>query len=362
MSQPYRITSLESLWGDVDELLRAVYVREWGKRLAPAAELGLPPSHKTLLAIGQGQVVGTISILLGESLGAEERARFSLAHFGSALAPSQLALGSRMAIAPALRSGELALDLVREVVGWAARLGVRLLFIASQPYLLGKYRQLGFRPYRAAVSDEAGGLLVPLVLDLADQRGLSAQGSPLAAVVADEPELSAELRRRIEETPTYAERARPASEGWAELEREGGLLRVLAEAGGSGLAKRSWLLRCAPGEWLIAAGQAVRTLYVVLAGELALGQDGQRRVAPGEVAGELSYLLDVRQTQAVRAGEHGAHLLAIPLRAFRGEADAALAQAFLDALARTLGRQRAAQPLDLSTPTPNLKVPHERTG
>lgn len=361
MSKPYAITTLESLWSRTDELLQAVYVREWGKRLAPSAELGLPLSQRTLLAIGGGEVVGTVSLLLGQRLGEEERERFSLSHFEPALPPRQFAVGSRMATAPTHRAGELALDLVRELVQLGAQLGVRLLFIASQPYLLDKYRGLGFCSYRPSVSDPQGGLLVPLVLDLADRRGLIARGSPLADAVADEPERSAELQALIAATPGYAERALPAQGRWEELTREGrGVLPALAPASDSRLAQRAWLLPCAPGEWVVAAGQAVRTLYVVLEGELRLGAEGQRVVGPGQVAGELSYLLDVRQTHSIRAGEQGALLLAVPLRAFRGEAEAPLAQSFLNALAHTIGRQRAAQPMTFpeafSHPNPNLKV------
>lgn len=342
MSSAYTITSVEELRAGAGELLQRVYVDEWGKRQAPAVRRARRASSRMLIAVDRGGVVGTARLTLGSALPAEEQRRLRLEHFASALPLDHLAVGGRLAVAAHLRSSGLSLDLVKASVSAAVEAGVRLLFTACQPHLLNLYDQLGFTPYGPVTSREGVGVLVPVVLDLTDRARLIRRGSPLQDLVL--PAASERtLRDVITSTPGHEARCLLSRELGEVLDQVGagaGPLAHLDPTVAAALLRRAHLVPCGPDDLVVSRGQAVRTLYLVLDGRLHLVDAGRDVdvVARGGFAGEVSYLLGVRQRHDLRAGPEGARLLALPVAAFADRAgDEPAAEAFLMLLVATIG-------------------------
>ncbi len=339
MSAPYAITTVEELRAGVGELLLRVYVDEWGKQLPPTtSRRARRAPSRTLIAIDRGRVVGTARLTLGSSLPADEQRRLRLDHFAAALPLEQTAVGGRLAIDAPLRASGLALDLVRASTRAALDVGVRLLFTACQPHLLNLYGQLGFSPYAPVVSKDGVGVLAPLVLDLTDRERLAERGSPLQDLVA--PGASpATLRGVITSTPGHAARCRGPDE-LADLFDGPGPLSQLAPTVASALRRSAHLVPVGAGDLLVSRGQAVRTLYLVLDGSIHVVDEGEvlHVVERGGFAGEVSYLLGVRQRRDLYAGPDGARLLALPVAAF---ADEVAAEAFLMILVDAVERRRS---------------------
>lgn len=339
MSAPYTITTVEELRAGVGELLLRVYVDEWGKQLppAPSRRARRAPS-RTLIALDRGRVVGTARLTLGSSLPADEQRRLRLEHFAAALPLEQTAVGGRLAIAAPLRASGLALDLVKASARAAVESGVRLLFTACQPHLLNLYGQLGFSPYAPVVSKEGVGVLAPVVLDLTDRERLVRRGSPLQDVVVGEASART-LRDVITSTPGHEARCRGPDELGDVFEGPGPLSQ-LAPTVASALRRSAHLVPVGPGDLVVSRGQAVRTLYLVLDGTIHVVDAGEpvQVVERGGFAGEVSYLLGVRQRHDLYAGPDGARLLALPVAAF---ADEVAAEAFLMILVDALRRRRS---------------------
>lgn len=339
MSSPYTITTVDELRAGVGELLQRVYVDEWGKHLASAPRRVRRASSRTMIAVDQGRVVGTARLTLGSTLPTDEQQRFRLEHFVSAVPLDQTAVGGRLAVAAHLRSSGLALDLVRASVNAAAETGVRLVFTACQPHLLNLYGQLGFTPYGPVVSKAGVGVLAPVVLDLTDRERLASFAVWKDLVL---PAAGRALRDVITSTPGHERRCRLS----AELAEVLGAspLDDLDPTVVSTLLRSAHLVPCGPDELVVSRGQAVRTLYLVLDGSIRVVSEGKvvDAVSRGGFAGEVSYLLGVRQRHDLHAGPEGARLLALPVQAFSGCAEAeAAAEAFLLIMVESIIARRA---------------------
>lgn len=341
MSTPYTITTVEDLRAETGALLLRVYVEEWGKGLPPPARRARRASSRTLIAIDRGRVVGTARLTLGSALPADEQRRFALEHFATALPLEQTAVGGRLAVAAPLRASGLSLDLVKASVTAAVEAGVRLLFTACQPHLLNLYAQLGFAPYGPVASKDGVGVLVPVVVDLTDRERLDRLGSPLKDLV---PTTGAPtLRDVITSTPGHEARCRLSCELDQVLAETPPLAHVDPKAAAA-LLRSAHLVPVGPGALVVSRGQAVRTLYLVLEGKIHLIDDGRivGVVERGGFAGEVSYLLGVRQRHDLHAGPEGARLLALPVQAFAGRTDGEVAaEAFLMVLVETISARRA---------------------
>lgn len=343
MSSPYTITTVEELRAGVGELLQRVYVDEWGKHLPPAGRRARRASSRTLIAVDRGRVVGTARLTLASVLPHDEQRRLQLEHFASALPLEHLAVGGRLAVAASLRSSGLALDLLKAAVSAAAEVGVRLLFTACQPHLLSLYGQLGFTPYGPTVSEAGVGVLVPVVLDLTDRDRLRRLGSPLQDLALPAASQGT-LRDVITSAPGHEARCRLADE-LPQVLAGAGALDFLDPRVASALLRSAHLVPIGPGDLVVSRGQAVRTLYLVLEGSLHVIDDRggiMDVVERGGVAGEVSYLLGVRQRHDLHAGPEGARLLALPVQAFADRAEGEVAaEAFLRVLVEAIRRRRS---------------------
>jgi hypothetical protein len=78
------------------------------------------------------------------------------------------------------------------------------------------------------------------------------------------------------------------------------------------------VLDLAPGEILFREGDPGDALYVVLANDLSVQRRGARAawIGPGDVTGEVGFVLGTPRTGGIRAGANGARVWRLPRRAF----------------------------------------------
>jgi hypothetical protein len=179
----------------------------------------------------------------------------------------------------------------------------------ATPALLHNYCRLGLRPYGARAVSSTYGLLVPLVGipgDLEHSRRSGAPLYPMLLRLAGEGALSPKDHR-----PLLTPLARPGVELDAAAiaaEIEGvalaqGFLGRLGASTRRALCRQSCLLDVDAGTAVVVRGNHSRDLFVIVRGELevVLGDKVLRRMAPGEVFGEISFFCPAAgQTTTIR--------------------------------------------------------------
>jgi len=87
------------------------------------------------------------------------------------------------------------------------------------------------------------------------------------------------------------------------------------------LAARGGVMELSPGELLVRRGAPARALFVVVQGKVLPADVRRRRVLwPGDVCGEIGFLLRCRRQRTLRGGPLGAMVWRLPFRAvLRGD-------------------------------------------
>ena len=221
--------------------------------------------------------------------------------------------------------------------------GIRIVFGACEPHLISFYAGLQ-RPYgtRNINSPEAG-FLIPLV-------SFHPTPEALRELTAD-GQLPTCVRNVLDSTGTVLS---PLLQGEDEYRRSvGTAIDALAESVLDGLAadeldailRRSNVITCRAGDRLLKTGGSARNAFVVLAGSLAVSRDGTPvgTVGPGEVVGEMAYLLHQPRAFDVDVIHDGTQVLSLSERTLATLIDASPAAAaqFSANVARQLCRRLA---------------------
>jgi predicted GNAT family N-acyltransferase len=333
MARPYRVVPDADLGHGV-RLARAaseltqiyrlryeVYVEEmntFGAVADHSARLLRDPGDdgsRLLTASLDGRVIGTLRLTFGSDgpFGADVEDTYSLTLFAGVAQPTDMVVFSRLIVARAHRRGPVPGRLLAAGARMTYDQDAELAFCDCSPHLLGFYHRLGFRSYRSPYVDPHLALQVPLVMITNDVAYLRQIGSPVPGWRPDRPwpsriaRQSARLLSRMPSVPTGE-----AVRAWL-TEPVPELLTRLSDAELTRLLAGSHVLDLAAGDCLMLRGQALRTMYVVLVGTVEAREDTgwTRTVGPGEVVGEIAFLLDGGRTRDVYAGPDGATVLSL---------------------------------------------------
>ncbi len=280
---------------------------------------------RLLTATVDGELVGTVRVHWGGDapLPEEFRRTYHLDMFEPTVNERQMVVFTRLMVRPAFRGTMVPVQLFAAIAQLAVDVRARLSFCDCQPHLLNLYTGIGYRTYAHTENDPLMGLLVPLVLVVEDLDHLRRTGSPLLSFSTAEgftPDHPADILRLLPASPAIGTVPVEAAAAWA---RGYGLLagsdgRVgffdgIADEDLHHVVDRGFVIRCERGDLVIQDRAVDRTMFVVLSGllEVVEGEEVVAVAAPGDVLGELAFLLHGDRTATVRAASDDVEVLSL---------------------------------------------------
>jgi hypothetical protein len=311
-----------------------VYVEEMGRYRAIADHenrLLVESEDETgriFYATQDGEVVGTVRISWGGDgpFSRRQIEQYALAPFLAEVPPEAISVGERGMVARRLRGGDVLLRMSCDTLRFANDHRIQLCIGACEPHLLNLYLSVGHRAFshRNINSPEAG-YLIPLLFVPEDVAYLKSLHSPLLEFLrdfGDDARIPACVARILDEGSSVRSRGLTSSGTyWSEIH---GALSELEESRISALdgmneeeAERcigkSTIIECGAGDRVLKKGGVARNMFVVLDGTLEV-RDGETTLAalrPGDVFGEMAFLLERPRSRDVYAATDGVRVLSL---------------------------------------------------
>ncbi len=305
-----------------------VYVEELGRYRRAADHTGrrlVEPEddHSVLYGAREDRkVVGTSRLTFGaDGFSARQIDQYGLSPFLSEAPARLIAVGERLMVAPHLRGSPVASQLRDLALDDVEAAGVRLIFGNCEPHLLSLNLSAGGRTYAEHnINSEEAGYLIPLVWPVGETGDLAEEIGTL-----DEHDRPC-LPRSIAAALARGDAVQSASvvapaEYLAHL--EAALERVALEGlhAFDGLdpaetrecISRSNIIECDAGDRVLKQGGSSHNLFLVLDGTLEVRHDGKfiNVLGPGDVFGEMAFLLDLPRQSDVYAATAGVRVLSL---------------------------------------------------
>jgi hypothetical protein len=311
-----------------------VYVEEMG-RYGGAADherrLLVEPEDETariFYAAPEGEIVATSRFSWGGDGPFSERQieQYQLRPFLAELPPEAMAVGERGMVVPELRGSEIFRELGRVSQRFVTEERIQLIFGACEPHLLSLYLGQGCRTYakRNANTTEAG-YLIPIVTVVEDVEYLRRIGSPSAETAVEfgeDARIPDCVDRLIDQSGSVtSQRLSSAAGYWGEVHRALGALgeesfSPFADLSAEEAARclgRSNIIECSAGDRVLKKGGVARNMFIVLDGTLEV-RDAEnliRVLSPGDVFGEMAFLLGQPRAADVYAATDGVRVLSL---------------------------------------------------
>ena len=328
-------------FAETDEERRAVYrfryeiyVEEMGKYRSVADHAQrlfhepVDEQSGIVYATQNGEVVATARSTWGGDGPFPQRMidQYDLAPFLAELPASAISVGERGMVTPRLRGSDLFLRLIGWSLCFANERRIQLCFGDCEPHLLNLYLGLGQRTYaKRNVNSAEAGYLIPIVFVPEDVAYLRRINSPLLRYVRDfgsDARIPACIARlTAEHGAVMSRRLVDAHEYWAQV--HGALSEIqgtrptalegISEAEAARCLDKSNIIECRGGDRILKKGGVARNLFVVLDGSVEV-RDGDvplELFGPGDVFGEMAFLLERPRTRDVYAVTERARLLSL---------------------------------------------------
>jgi hypothetical protein len=304
-----------------------VYVEEMG-RYAGAADherrVLMEPEDETariFYAAEDGEVVATSRLSWGGDAPFTERlvAHYQLAPFLVELPPETLAVAERGMVVPRLRGSDLFRELGQFSSQFVGANRIQLIFGACEPHLLSLYLGQGCRTFaRKNINSAEAGYLIPIVTVVEDVAYLRRIGSPNAEAATDfgdDARIPPCVERLVDSGGVMSERLTGAHATWGAVQSALGELAESRVSAFEGLDEaeaeltlgKSNIIECRAGDRVLKKGGVARNMFVVLEGNLEV-RDGDaliRVLSPGDVVGEIAFLLERPRSADVYAATDG---------------------------------------------------------
>lgn len=278
------------------------------------------PVQRVLAVREDGRLVGSLQLICGMDGPFPDvyEEWVSISRFLQAAGPDRVVLLTHFMVAKDRRGGPAALAMMAKALEFAIERRIDVAVCESEPHLLPYYRRVGFRPYRPMYSDPNYPVILPLVLLAADRSHLLRIGSPLAGMLPDG--FPTEVEPALLEIVAAQENAFSTDPADVSINDLGRLLTMpappsvfegLSEDERTRLLERSYLISFSPGDVLTRTGHDAKSLFVIVDGVVEIQRDG-RTVgfgAPGDLVGEMAFLLDTPRTADVHVRAPGRALI-----------------------------------------------------
>jgi CRP-like cAMP-binding protein len=252
--------------------------------------------------------------------------QYGLAPFLAELPAAAIAVGERAMVRPHLRGTDLLLKMMGAGMHFANENRIQLVFGDCEPHLLNLYLGLGQRTYsKTNVNSAEAGYLVPIVFVVEDVAHLRQLHSPLLEFVhdfGDDARIPACIQRAFAEGSAVMSRSHTTSASyWGEVhsalsELEAHRFSALdgfTEDEAARCLEKSTIIECQAGDRVLKKGGVARNLFVVLDGTLEV-RDGDAvlsALGPGDVFGEMAFLLERPRSRDVYAATDGVRILSL---------------------------------------------------
>ncbi|HVM97473.1 MAG TPA: cyclic nucleotide-binding domain-containing protein [Candidatus Acidoferrales bacterium] len=311
-----------------------IYVEEMGKyrNVADHAQrLFYEPvdaQSRLIYATENGEVVATARSTWGGDGPIPQRMieQYQLEPFLAELPESAISIGERGMVVPRLRGTDLFLRLIGTSLQLANQKRIQLCFGDCEPHLLNLYLGLGQRTYsKKNVNSTEGGYLIPILFVPEDVAYLRQIKSPLLEYVKDfgaDARIPACVERLTASgTSVMSSRFIGSADYWGEVhgalhEIEGTRPTALdgfTEDEAARCLDKSNIIECRAGDRLLKKGGVARNLFVVLDGTVEV-RDGDTPLAvfgPGDVFGEMAFLLERPRSRDVYAATDNVRILSL---------------------------------------------------
>lgn len=305
-----------------------IYVQEMGRYRGIADHenrLFREPEDDTariFYAAENDEVVATSRMSWGGDAPFSERLveHYRLEPFLAELEPEAMAVGERGMVKPALRGSPIFMDLGQRTSEFISNNRVQLIFGACEPHLLSLYVGRGSRTFaQKNINSAEAGYLIPIVNVVEDVEYLRRIGSPGAETARDWGEdaripgcvesLISQggnvMSQRLVDSGLYLGEVHEALDELAG--NHVSLIEGLGEEQAARALGKSNIIRCTAGDHVIKKGGTARNMFVVLEGHLEV-RDGEKLISvfgPGDVFGEMAFLLEQPRTADVYAATDG---------------------------------------------------------
>ena len=275
-----------------------------------------------------GEVIGTMRHFWGGDGPFSDRVveQYDLELFLDDIALNEIIVGERFMVSRAHRGTDLIYRLFCTYLAFANDKRIQLIFGDCEPHLLNLYLGLGFRTYSGKnISSPETGYLIPLIMIPEDVDHFRAIRSPLADVVKDfgsDSRVPACVSRLLEAGSAVAsEKFTPHARYWEDIETALKLVQGDRPLLFDGLNEeqielcltKSNLIECRTGDHLIKKGNTANNMYICLSGTLEVRADEGvvAVISPGDVFGEMAFLLDSPRTMDVFAVSDNVSVLSL---------------------------------------------------
>ncbi len=311
-----------------------IYVEEMGRYASVAdhaRRLLVEPEDETariFFAAQDGQVLATSRFSWGGDapFSARQIEHYQLEPFLAELSPEAMAVGERGMVAAHLRGSPLFRELGLASRRFMSEKRIQLVFGACEPHLLSLYLGQGSRTYAVHnINSPESGYLIPIVSVVEDVEYLRRIGSPNAETAVDfgaDARIPACVERLVPRAGgVLSQRLAEAGAYWGEIQRALGELEEghfsaldgLSEQEAERCLPRSNIIECKAGDRVLKKGGVARNMFVVLDGTLEVRDGGAviRVMSPGDVFGEIAFLLGRPRSADVYAATDGVRVLSL---------------------------------------------------
>ena len=311
-----------------------VYVEEMGRYRSTADHLDrllVEPeddSARNFYAFQDGKVVGTARFNWGGDapLSTRQIEQYGLQPFLNELPGDALAVGERGMVAKHLRGTDLFMRMGEQFRSFVSEKRIQLTFGACEPHLLSLYLGNGHRTYaKRNINSPESGYLIPLVIVTEDIAYFRRIGAPQTVSLKDFGE-EARIPDCVEQLITgsgsvisqrlaaRASYSREVHSALGELaENQISPLDGLSEEAAVRCLGRSNIIECSAGDRVLKKGGVARNMFVVLDGTLEVKDEDAlvRVLGPGDIIGEIAFLLERPRSMDVYAATDDVRILSL---------------------------------------------------
>lgn len=284
---------------------------------------------RAIIAIKNDEIAGTMRLFWGGDGGLSPslKTAYQLDLFNAVLSDEKICIIERLMIDENYRGSATALEIYQEAWFFVVEHDVELVLLSSEPHLINSYLRLGFRPFGRTYTYPGIGLVVPMMFLPGDHEHLSKVRSPFSMLVKQEDAIKYQhteslraitvstasvVAKSLAEKTDYLNSVLPADQ--VNTNQRPKIFDNIDVKDIERLLDKSHIISCVEGDHIIAANNAAKTMFVLLSGMVQVQRPSgeiQAIIFPGEVIGEIAFLLNVPRSANIVAATDNVKVLSL---------------------------------------------------